>query len=295
MRRRSISWASVAIGTSDIRGHATAGSRALPAPSGRAARSGARRRRTTSAWSPPRRAPRRGNRRAIRASTASERRSASKRATSSPSRSARSHRCGSSSRPWSANRLSCISQKRALQGRRLGGAGRGPGARVAGADGEVAEGHAQRQLAQAQLERGAERALEVGVDDRPGAPPPGRARDRPGPTGGTGAEPRSLRRPGPRARRRSGWRPGRSPGESAWWLHSTTPSAPISTSARSGMPAGCRTPNARQVAPLGSKSESCSISIAELLLERLLGGDGVAGDAVERQRRGAPKSSSRSL
>ncbi len=51
-----------------------------------------------------------------------------------------------------------------------------------------------------------------------------------------------------------------SPGEAASWLHSTTPSGPMSTSARCGKPPGCRTPNARQAAPLGSKSESCSIS-----------------------------------
>ena len=55
------------------------------------------------------------------------------------------------------------------------------------------------------------------------------------------------------------------------------------TSARSGKPPGCSTPNARQAAPLGSKSESCSIVDAELLLERLLGPGRVAGDAVERR------------
>ena len=52
-----------------------------------------------------------------------------------------------------------------LQAGRLGGAGGGPGARVAGADREVPERDPQRQLAQPQLERGAVRALEVGVDD----------------------------------------------------------------------------------------------------------------------------------
>ena len=46
---------------------------------------------------------------------------------------------------------------------------------------------------------------------------------------------------------------------SAWWLQSTTPSGPVMTSARSGKPPGCRTPNARHAAPLGSKSDSCSI------------------------------------
>ena len=52
-----------------------------------------------------------------------------------------------------------------LQAGRLGGAGGGPGTRVAGADREVPERDPQRQLAQPQLERGAVRALEVGVDD----------------------------------------------------------------------------------------------------------------------------------
>ena len=50
--------------------------------------------------------------RLTRAWTASLRRSDSKRSRSSPSARARSHRCGSSSRPWSANSESCISQKR---------------------------------------------------------------------------------------------------------------------------------------------------------------------------------------
>src|SRR4051794_17159015 len=53
----------------------------------------------------------------------------------------------------------------ALRARRLRGGGGGPRARVARADGEVAERHAQRQPPQAVLERRAERALEVRVDD----------------------------------------------------------------------------------------------------------------------------------
>ena len=45
-----------------------------------------------------------------RPSASGARRSASKRSTSRPRRSARAHRCGSSSRPWSANSASCMSQ-----------------------------------------------------------------------------------------------------------------------------------------------------------------------------------------
>ncbi len=70
----------------------------------------------------------------------------------------------------------------ALPARRLGRAGRRERARMGAADGEVAEHDAQRQVAQAQLEGGAERALVVAVDDhqRPGV----RAADvLPGPDG----------------------------------------------------------------------------------------------------------------
>jgi hypothetical protein len=52
--------------------------------------------------------PRKSSR--TRSRTASERLSASKRSTSRPRRSARVHTCGPSSRPWSANSASCISQ-----------------------------------------------------------------------------------------------------------------------------------------------------------------------------------------
>ena len=51
----------------------------------------------------------------------------------------------------------------ALQPGRLGRAGRGPGARVAGADREVAEHEPRRAVAadETQVQRGAERALEI--------------------------------------------------------------------------------------------------------------------------------------
>ena len=114
---------------------------------------------------------RRGSRPRCARSTGSERRSASKRSTSSPSRSARAHRCGSSSRPWSANSASCISQKRALQRRpprrrRRRRQARGWLERT----GKCRKRDAQRQLAQPQLERGAERALEVARRRPRGAP-----------------------------------------------------------------------------------------------------------------------------
>ena len=54
--------------------------------------------------------------------------------------------------------------------------------------------------------------------------------------------------------------PGRSPGEAARCDQATTPSGSTTTRARFVMPAGSKyAPKARAVAPLGSKSESCSI------------------------------------
>ena len=78
-----------------------------------------------------------------------------------------------------------------------------------------------------------------------------------GPTGGSGAELRSLRT----ARRRSGSRRADRPGARPRWLQRTVPSGSTMTRARCGKPPGCRTPNAPHAAPLGSKSESCSISM----------------------------------
>ena len=97
-----------------------------------------------------------------------------------------------------------------------------------------------------------------------GAPTPAPARDRRGRRAGAVRSRGPLRRLG--ARRRSGWRPA---GRRASRPHGSTrrrPSGPISTSARCGKPPGCRTPNARHAAPLGSKSESCSISIPSFSL-----------------------------
>ena len=125
-----------------------------------------------------------------------------------PARCARRHRCGSSSRPWSANRRSCISQKRPWTRGGLGGAGGRPGARVAGADREVAEHHLHRQALQPAVQGGAERALEVGVLDHQrrlrrapavvvGPRLRGRARSR--------ARSPAARRSAAAGRRRSGW------------------------------------------------------------------------------------------
>ena len=168
----------------------------------------------------PARTPERKSR-LTRSRTASLRRSASKRSRSSPSRWARAHRCGSSRRAWSANRESCISQKRPWAGRSLGGARGRPGAGMAGADREVAKDDAQRQPRQPQLERRAVRALEVRVDDhRSGrSPDPGRGHRRRGRDRG-GAE---LAPTGPRPRRSAlqrvedaGWRRAGRRGTAAW-------------------------------------------------------------------------------
>jgi len=53
----------------------------------------------------------------------------------------------------------------ALEAGGLGGAGGGPGPGVAGADREVPEDDRYREALQPRVERRAERALEVGVDD----------------------------------------------------------------------------------------------------------------------------------
>ena len=126
-----------------------------------------------------------------------ERRSASKRSRSSPRRSARAHRCGSSSRPWSSNSASCIGQKApwARPPRRRG-------RRPAPAGGWPARGSAgtrpQRQRPQPHLELRAERALVVAVDDR---------------------QPRALRSPhvvvGAERRQRGGAEVGQTSGRSA--------------------------------------------------------------------------------
>src|SRR5687768_2898023 len=120
---------------------------------------------------------------------------------------------------------------------------------------EVPEGDAQRLIPQALLDGGAERALVVAVDDR----------DRHAlrsPDVVAGAE-RGQRGGSEIAQSASKMRfaPGSSLGERAWWLHLTTPSGPMTTRARCGNPPGCRTPKARHVAPLGSKSDSCSMSM----------------------------------
>ena len=155
--------------------------------------------------------------------------------------------------------------ERVLARGRLGRAGGGQRPRVARAHREVAEGDAQRQPASRGLDRGAERALVVPVDDHQRGAAGPRTRSS-GPSGGSGAEPRSVR---PRAASASKIRlaPGRSPGEGASWLQRTTPSGPISTSARCGKPAGCRTrtpgtrrPWARSPTAARCRSPSCSLN-----------------------------------
>ena len=82
-----------------------------------------------------------------------------------PERSARAHRCGSSSRPWSANSASCIGQNAPCSAAASAAQAAGAGARVRGPHREVPEADAHRVLAQLQLERRAVRALVVAVDD----------------------------------------------------------------------------------------------------------------------------------
>ena len=172
VRRRSTSTGVLGGAGRRRRGH-RAGIRALRRPGSpaarrgrrRAARRGARRRGTGSASSARRRGRRRGSRRATRAATAGSRRSASKRARSSPSRSARAHRCGSSSRPWSANSASCIGQNASWRPAASAAQAAANARGCAAADREVAERDAHGQRGEAQLERRAERALVVAVDD----------------------------------------------------------------------------------------------------------------------------------
>ena len=132
------------------------------------------------------------------ATTSSERRSASKRSTSSPSRSARAHRCGSSSRPWSANSASCIGQnapcRAAASAAQAAACARG----CERAHREVPEAQLHAQLAQPRVERRAERALVVAVDDHQPSVPAYVV---------VGADRREQERTVRlRARRRSGWR-----------------------------------------------------------------------------------------
>ena len=214
------------------------------------------------------------------ATTASERRSASKRATSRPSRSARSHRCGSSSRPWSANSASCIGQNAPWQRRGLGRAGRGVPARgCEDLTGKCRKQTCDRVLAQLQLERRAVRALVVAVDDHQPSLPAhvigGADRGQRG-----GAEVAQDRASKIRLA------PGRTPGCSASWLHVHRAVAvddherPLREAARvvdAERPAG---------RALGLEVRELLDLDAELLLEGALRVRRVAGDAVERRALG---------
>ena len=117
------------------------------------------------------------------------------------------------------------------------------GARVAGADREVAEADAQRKRTQAQHELCAPRALEVGVDDderragRPAHVVAGRdgRRRRGAQVAHGGGQPAAA---GDASASKMRLAPGRSPGESATWLQRTVPSGSTITSARCGKPPG---------------------------------------------------------
>ncbi len=71
---------------------------------------------------------------------------------------------------------------------------------------------------------------------------------------------------GRRGRRRAGWRRAGRPATPPRSSSARRRPASVRTSARCGKPPGCRTPNARQVAPFGSKSESCSIAMPSCCL-----------------------------
>ena len=201
-----------------VRGGHQAGIRALrragsPAararpPSGRPACSSPSTNRVGVVGTPARTPPRKSAE--TRAATAGSRRSASKRATSRPSAS----RAGPQVRILE---MGLVGEQRVvhrpegvLPPGRLGGVGGRERARMARADGEVAERDAQRHLAQAQLQRRAERALVVPVDDDQRRVLRA-AHVVDGPTGASGAEDRSPIDPWlPRRRRevsdpRDGW------------------------------------------------------------------------------------------
>ena len=167
-----------------------------------------------------------------RVASAGRRRSAS---TSSPSRSARAHRCGSSSRPWSANSASCIAQNAPCSAGRLGRAGGGPRARVLGAHREVAEDDPQRPLAQPRVAARRSTGTRSRRRRRPAARRPAPRTWSAGPSGGSGARAEPLRPPASASKIR--FAPGQVAGRSA--PRSSTrrsPSGPMITSARCGKP-----------------------------------------------------------
>ncbi len=167
--------------------------------------------------------------RCTRSTTTSPRRSASNRSRSSPNASARAHRCGSSSRPWSARTAVVHLPEAPLRCSGLSRAGGLPtraGAMSAPESGGTPGGADRRQPAeQAHMHHGAVRALEVRVLDQerravraahvvvlgqPGYRRGTEVAHRPAPD-------RCARRLRPLACRPSKIRfaPGRSPGESA--------------------------------------------------------------------------------
>ena len=247
--------------------------------SGLGARSAARRRRTASAWWPrPARTPARKSA-AMRASHRLGAAVGVEARDVEPERSARAHRCGSSSRPWSANSASCIAQN-APAGRPPRPRRRRPGARVAGADREVPERDPQRQLAQPQLERRAERALVVAVDDHQA-----RRLRPPHVIGGADGRERcgaEVAQAACRARRRSG---SRRAGRRASRPRSSTRPRRRGRSAPARAAGSRRGADAERAAggALGLEVRELLDLDAELLLERLLGAGRVAGDAVERR------------
>ena len=155
--------------------------------------------------------------------------------------------------------------ERVLSAGRLGGAGGGVGARVARATGKWRNATRRSQLAS--RARAPRRTGTRSRRRRSPRAPSGRGRGRPG-RPAAAARSRGAQEPSSASKMR--FAPGRSPGECGLVAPAHAASGPIRTSARCGKPPGCSTPNAAHAAPLGSKSESCSIVDAELLAERLL-------------------------
>ena len=176
--------------------------------------------------------------------------------------------------------------ERALRRRRLGRRG-GRRGRAGGSRGRGSGGRRRAAAARAGAPRAPRRTgTRSPRRRRPAALPPAPGRDRRGRRAAAVPSRAPLRPAAASSASKIRFAPGRSPGEAASWLHWTTASGPIITSARCGKPPGCSTPNARQAAPLGSKSESWAISMPSCFRNASWEYVGVARDAVERERRG---------
>ena len=238
------------------------------------------RRRTASAWWRRRRGRRRGSARDAlgdRAPSGGRRRSARRRA-----RAARRAPTGAGPPAGPGRRTARRASARTRPARPPPRRRAPPaGARVAGADREVAEADADRRVAQPQLERRAVRALEVGVDDDQRRAVRARGRGRRGRAAGSGADRRSL---GQRASSPSKMRlaPGRSPGSRGLVAPAHDAVGPDRSRARAaGSRRGCRRRRRGTPRPW-ARSPTAARSRCRAAPERLLRPRRVARDAVER-------------